>query len=333
MSFLKLHQASTIFVACPGNTVTGGPELLHQLVHELRKLNIKAFMYYYDTDTTEPAPAYKVYNNPVSPLPIDAPQNLLIVPEVKTELLSKFPNSQKAIWWLSVDNYYKSFPDEWILRKWSKRLLEWLALRPERFIIEAHAERRIHHLVQSHYAQQHLLSNGIDRNSIYYLSDYLNSHFILSQSSDNSNKKDIVVYNPKKGSAFTQKIIESCPHIVFKPIENMTREQVSHLLSEAKLYIDFGNHPGKDRIPREAAISGSCIITSKSGSASYYKDLPIDSTYKFDSCASEIPRIIATIIDCLDNFELHSPRFDTYREMIRSEQEKFRSDVRSIFSS
>lgn len=49
----------------------------------------------------------------------------------------------------------------------------------------------------------------------------------------------------------------------FKPIINMTRDEVIRELQRAKVYIDFGNHPGKDRIPREAAILGCCAIVGK----------------------------------------------------------------------
>ena len=49
----------------------------------------------------------------------------------------------------------------------------------------------------------------------------------------------------------------------------MTPEQVVDLMSESKVYIDFGNHPGKDRIPREAVINGCCVITGVRGSARF----------------------------------------------------------------
>lgn len=59
-------------------------------------------------------------------------------------------------------------------------------------------------------------------------------------------------------------------------------------MSKSKVYIDFGNHPGKDRIPREAAISGCIVITGKRGAAAFAEDVCIPETYKFDeSCAKK----------------------------------------------
>ena len=39
--------------------------------------------------------------------------------------------------------------------------------------------------------------------------------------------------------------------------------------------MDFGFHPGQDRLPREAALLKNCIITNREGSAAFYKDVPI----------------------------------------------------------
>ena len=41
-------------------------------------------------------------------------------------------------------------------------------------------------------------------------------------------------------------------------------------------------HPGKDRMPREAALLGCCILTSTLGSADFFDDVPIMSEYKFE---------------------------------------------------
>jgi len=62
----------------------------------------------------------------------------------------------------------------------------------------------------------------------------------------------------------------------------MPREEVIKLLQKAKVYIDFDYHPRKDRLPREAAILGCCVITRKRGSAKFFEDVPIPDEYKFE---------------------------------------------------
>jgi len=141
----------------------------------------------------------------------------------------------------------------------------------------------------------------------------------------------MVVYNPKKGFVFTKKIISMANDIKFVPLINMSRNQVIESLQKAKVYIDFGNHPGKDRIPREAAILGCCVITGKIGSAAFFEDVPIPDEYKFEEKEENIPKIIEKIKDCFEHFEERYKDFEYYREVIRNEPQKFLEDLKKIF--
>lgn len=107
---IELYSKSKVYVAAPANFATGGPELLHQLVYNLRKLlNVDAYMYYYPKSHPNPVhPEYKVYNNPYTYDIEDKEWNLIIVPEVKSgiSILRNFKEIRKAIWWLSVDYFF-----------------------------------------------------------------------------------------------------------------------------------------------------------------------------------------------------------------------------------
>jgi len=46
---MLLNKNSKVYVVCPANVATGGPELLHQLVYKLNIFGIEAYMYYYNT--------------------------------------------------------------------------------------------------------------------------------------------------------------------------------------------------------------------------------------------------------------------------------------------
>ena len=81
------------------------------------------------------------------------------------------------------------------------------------------------------------------------------------------------------------------PDLGFVPRQGLNHAAMRAILGCAKLYIDFGHHPGKDRMPREAARAGCCILTSRSGSAQYQADMPIPDDYKFDACEKQIPAI------------------------------------------
>jgi hypothetical protein len=135
-----------------------------------------------------------------------------------------------------------------------------------------------------------------------------------------------------KGLKFTQALMNISPNINWIPIINMSSFEISNLMKFSKIYIDFGNHPGKDRIPREAAICGCCIITNKKGSASNQFDVEIPDTYKFDNEMEHLEEITLLIKDILDNFEIHSSNYVNYRMKISTEKVVFKNCTKEIFS-
>ena len=90
-------------------------------------------------------------------------------------------------------------------------------------------------------------------------------------------------------------------------------------MDESQLYIDFGHHPGKDRMPREAAIRNCMVMTSKLGSAGNDIDVGIPENYKFTSNDESLEKISKSIHYALDNYLNEIHKFEKYRETIRNE--------------
>ncbi len=65
------------------------------------------------------------------------------------------------------------------------------------------------------------------------------------------------------------------PGWTFVPLENMSKQEVRALMQQSRYYIDFGHHPGKDRLPREAAASGCVVLTLRAGAAQFFDDVPL----------------------------------------------------------
>lgn len=184
--------------------------------------------------------------------------------------------------------------------------------------------------MQSYYAKEFLKSKNIESN---FLSDFLNEEH-LNQSIDIKNKKDIICFNPKKGARITEQLINTYPRYKFVPIQKMTAKEVSELLRNSKIYIDFGNHPGKDRIPREAAMAGCVVITGVKGSAKNKYDIAVDSTYKIDENSDGFCFIVGELFkDVFDRFEVHSKMFEPYRDKISSEKLAFDQQVLAFMDS
>ena len=306
------------YILCPENIVTGGTELAHQLCHEIRENGYDAMMYYtkatgedeepQDAETPEKFRKY-CDCHAMSFSEADKDGNVVIVPESITDWAFFFRKAKVAIWWMSVDNFKYLGNDKYInsLNQVAK-----------------------YHLVQSMYAAEYLRKNNIQEDKLFWLSDYIGEiylRFILQP----EYRKDVILFNPKKGFDEVQPLINKCTFAEWKPLINMTEEEMVLNMQTAKLYVDFGKHPGKDRIPREAAACGCCVRTNKKGSAKYKEDVPIDEEYKFDE-PLDYKAIENKIHEILGDFSNHFARFNEYRNMISVEKEYFREDTKGFIN-
>jgi hypothetical protein len=322
---------SNIYVLCPGFYKTGGTELAHQLVYQINKQGGCAHIVYFDFNGKGLMinEAFKKYVDHF--LRIDEINDTrdcaVIASETKPEMLSMFKNAKKYIWWMSVDNFLREHDFFQSVKIFGLSNMGRLFFSLRNTIISFNIKNNISHLYQSEYAHEYLRKRGIT--NAYRLSDYLNSSYLNINSE--TERQNQVLFNPRKGFDFTQKLMYSAPDIQWVPLQNMTTEQVKDTLLRSKVYIDFGNHPGKDRFPREAAMCGCCVITGKRGSAKYFEDVPIADEFKFDESHKTIPLIISKIRKCLDDYEFESTKFNGYREFIKGEYQTFQDDVEKIF--
>lgn len=351
---IKINKGAKVYVMCPAAYATGGPELLHQFAYCLRNNGIDAYMYYIPTDVEKPVhDAFSQYHVPYVREIEDNEVNVLVTSEGYShiKLAYRYKKIRKYLWWLSVDNFF-------ITRDLDNPFTRFIinACRVVDILCAKLFNRHVYdmpkhvmskystfsslddkylgmyhgHFYQSEYAKDTLLRIGISDDKIYALSDYLNDDFLSSSIDFKGEKEDIVLYYPRKGIVFTSKIVrKSSDDIRYIPIQGYTRNQMVDLLRRAKVYIDFGNHQGKDRIPREAAISKCCIITGKRGSANNTVDIAIPNEYKFNE--TQMNEIIAKIKECLYEYDKKINDFHFYCESIANEKKVFHEQVKGLF--
>ncbi|MDH4959879.1 hypothetical protein [Ligilactobacillus salivarius] len=331
-------QEKTIYVGCPAYNKTGGTELAHQLVNELRNNGMTAVILYYDTDEKNSNeelinPAFRQYVDEYVTLDevIDDDKNMIIAPEIEIGILDFYHNIKKSIWWMSVDNFVKRNGYINAIKFYGFLGATKAVIKKNIPLFKKKLDNNVLHLYQSEYARLFLKENGI--NNVFKLSDYLNDTYLDTTDVKKENRDNNVLYNPKKGIEFTNKLIERSPELNWIPIKNMTTEEVRQLLLKSKVYIDFGNHPGKDRFPREAAISGCCIITGKRGSAANNIDICIPEKYKFVDKESNISNIIDQIKECIENYSQEFDNYKEYRQRIGKEKIEFKEDVKGLIDN
>ena len=328
---------NNIYIACPANFATGGTELLHQLAYKLKKNRENVKMFYFNTKEDEfpVAERFKKYNIEFVKQVKDSEGSLLIVPEVSAYLLKDYKKVKKVIWWLSVDNYLIKLNTAISLRKKISMYLRGKNKEIKNQYKDNRVDfndKQIIHLAQSYYAIDFLEKNGVK--NTFYLSDYLGESFLKKEVAYSSKKREnIVLYNPRKGLDYTRKIMEKSDECTkFLPLENMTPDEIARVCLSSKIYIDFGNHPGKDRFPREAATLGCIVITGRKGAANFYEDVRIKDEYKFEDKDENIENIIDKLKECFEKYDEKIDDFKEYRKMIRGEEKIFEEDIEKIFA-
>lgn len=325
-----------IYIVSIGNMVSGGPETLHQTANLLASFGNKVGMYYVQPHSKVIPERFNNFDIEVVEKIIDSPENILIVPETLTYVLGKYKKIKKCIWWLSVEKYFETEPKylvNWRLKVHNlpKAFFPFLfcyfvakkKINFYRYNFEDKGE--IFHLYNCEYAHKFLLDKGIADERTLYLCGPLNKSFfeMANKIGKKKDRKNIILYNPKKGIEFTKKIIDKVAEknkdVIFVPIINMTPDQIAEIMSQSKIYIDFGEFPGPERIPREAVTMGCNIITSRNGAAENEIDVPIPEEMKYETIEENLDIIVSRLMDMLDNYENYYPKYDLYRDKVRKQ--------------
>lgn len=308
-----------IYILAPMNRMSGGAELAHQMCHAINALtDASAKMCYVDVSAPfdkalcvdcQAPDAYGIYetSHTVDYDEMDLPGNVVVFPEGLTLSMRYVANAKKVLWWMSVDNYVISTKES---------NLEYIRDNVEL------------HLYQSYYAQAYVKEKMGDVRGM-YLSDYINDEhgkFLYPAEL----RQNIGLYNPAKGYDEITPLIEKVNWLKWVPLSGLDVPHMVLMMQSSKIYVDFGNHPGKDRIPREAAANGCCIITNKKGAASNNKDVPIPDKYKFDNPGKQIEEIDQFLKNVCENFKERQKDFSSYRDMIKGEKDKFYADIKTF---
>ncbi len=306
-----------VFISCPANTVTGGPELLHQFSAVLTALGVENYMWYYgEYSANGPTPErYAKYGVKYVSTYVDAPDSVLVLPEVRIHYADFCKKGKAMIWWLSVDNYITAYRN--VMKEGQIDVFD-LKNRPN-----------VVHFVQSFYAKQ-FLTHAMGIAESYFLTDYINDDILAIGREKRTayERQNICLYNPKKGYENLAPIIEQCREdIEWIPLKGFTPAQMADMMCKAKVYIDFGAHPGKDRIPREAATCGCLVMTNTLGSALFAQDVPIPQEYKIQDM-TDVNGVLESLYDLVDHYHEKVGEYEMYRLKIAGEKEGFAKEAK-----
>ncbi len=104
---------------------------------------------------------------------------------------------------------------------------------------------------------------------------------------------------------------------------------VSHYnFSSLLQYIDFGPHPGMDRLPREAALAGCVVITNREGAANFDNDVGLPPEFKF--AHFDVDKIYSLIKDCCTKHDEYAKKLDKYKSWILGQRNQMKVCVEGL---
>jgi len=281
-----------LVVVCPGGAVTGGPEAMHQLVStaNMEEPGSAAILYWPFNKNHHTPLAYKCYDV-AQVRRDDVPKSALVVlPEIWPEMAHTFPN-RCALWWLSVDNF------------------------------GTHGQRNIDrislHLCQSEYAWQHVEPMG----ERMMLTDW------VSIENHDTPRLPRVVVNPAKDAGLLRPFQATVGCEVLELV-GLSRYGVTSALRGSTVYVDFGHHPGRDRLPREAALAGCIVFTTRHGAANFHEDMPMPYWYKFKTLDEVLEKVRLVV----GGKTTARQQQDKYRAWVLEQRMWFESEVRALLS-
>lgn len=308
------------FVVFAPRARTGGPFALYQLHDAIKRQGYASEIAFYDSakfvwNGLECTVKYKTdfYAPKLANIDPDVcfrfgPEDVLIFPEVKVSLMSKFQGfgfQNVVFWWLSWNNAPVQNID---------RLDIALSLSKAK------------HLFQSEFARLNAKEFGFEGMN---LSDYTLNHNTAANMA--TEKTYDLCYFAKKADGAEQVLHKLAQRFRIKKIEKMKENEVADILKVTKFFLDFGIAPGKDRIPREAVLHGCVPIVRRVGAAKNDIDVPLPAYLKPTTSSMLDETYLIELIHSLEkNYAGALEDLEDYRKVILQEQDTFMDEVQNF---
>ena len=312
------------FVVFCADVYTGGNFALLQLNQALNDLGAPSEVVFFDKAEIKPGEAKKTYTTSyASPVTLEVsdlkykmceqfgPEDILIIPETRPDIANEFHargHPGFVFWWLSWDNAPLGKLKQFDCMNCLNNCL---------------------HIFQSDYARREANRLGFDGPIVSDYTIFDGKALVVDVNKDND-----ICYLERKAPGSEYVVSElSAKYSVIK-INNMHQNQVQDTLRASKFFIDFGSQPGKDRIPREAAVFDCVPIYRKIGAAAIFQDVPVPGYLKLDPSVLANPVSLMQVLDNLDaNMGHVRQAIEPYKRRIMNEKSVFYGEVKEFIEA
>ena len=334
-----------IIILSPGNVISGGVNSLHNLCAALSRNGFNASMYYLNPDlevlNNHQIKSYKVKQYTGK---LDESDQIIVAPETMTQTIASFKKATKVIYWLGIKFYFKSPPWK---APFNKKIFRSLIKCRSYYgyssgIIET-TKRKFNEFAKSEL--------NIWTNDFIHIS---NSYYVANYCKDKKAKNVYVLHNPIREELYEKKFnTKRSKTIIFGAktpkllvlflklflkdykiiqLRKIPFNKVVKLMSESVVFAEFGSNHGRDRMPREAAMSGCIVFMNPRGSSAIKEDYNIDNQYIITDKLKNYPLIIRRIKQAAQNYNTQISDFETFRKQLINENINFDNNVKNTFN-
>jgi len=193
------------------------------------------------------------------------------------------------------------------------------------------------HIAQSHYAKNFLETMGISHDNIILVREPIGDEFLdVANKVDLNNKKNIIAWNSRKTYPLTLKLVKLLErkYKVFN-LSNVGKNNMIKILTNSKIFIDIGFHPGRDRPVREAVALWNIAVINNHGGYHLREDCPVPEEFKINcpqdhSCRIDVNEVYKSIISWITEYNYYINMFKEMKDYILSEPKLYVRDVEML---
>jgi hypothetical protein len=292
-----------IHIVCPSDEPTVSAESLHQFGRAAATLGYDTRIAYGgDPLFGAIASAFRAYGLRNDQDVADEPDVFVPVAHTDVAAVEHLTVARKLVWWLRLDP----------------------SAEPE--VSRALAVPGAVHLAQSEYARQFLAERGIEATLV---GDYIARTFVdRATALMPAAKLDTVLYNADATDSFTPQLVAASQGVLqWVPVAGLGRDDVAELMAYSKVYVDFGTHAGRTRLPREALAAGCVVVGGRRGAAGTGVDLVLPEGFQFDETEASVLSVLDRIALAVMDFDDAAAAFRDAREEVRAGEATVREQL------
>jgi hypothetical protein len=329
-------------VVCPTNTISGGTNSLHLLCASLNINGYSSEMYYYPYKKEFEENAFiKSFNVPNTLRILDNKDTVVIVPETLTNFLLQFNLAKKVIYWLSINFFIKCSAFRFPLNiKPIRKIISLKVFHNNNNFFDIIKEKiykwskkklpiwnsKYFHISNSCYAASYLKCFGV--NNIFILHNPVRQEFYSYPV--NPQRMRLILFGPKTSNNIVKYIQRKFPEYRCIKLKRLQPDEVVELMRKAVVFVELGYHQGRDRMPREAVLSGCVVLISNRGSACFYEDVPMKKYYRIDIIQGFKKELFDKIADIINNYSFHYMEMQDYIFQLQKEHLQFHDKVKEL---